>query len=232
MREIDFANNEYYHIYNRGTDKRKIFFNKSDYFRFLHNLYEFNNEKPAIQFSRSSQDVRGSASNIGKGGSQKKLVNIICFCLMPNHFHLILEQLTDDGISRFMHKLGTGYAMSFNIKYKRSGVLFQGKFKAVHIKNEEYLIHLSRYIHLNPVELKEKKWKELGIKNWKLINEFLENYRYSSYLDYIGKRNFPSIINNDLILKIFDNSEDNYKKFVQEWLVQDLSRIEDLTLEK
>jgi putative transposase len=230
MRKINFTNNEHYHIYNRGTDKRKIFLNKSDYFRFLHNLYKFNNEKPAIQFSRTTKDVGGRASNIKKEKPGKKLVNIICFCLMPNHFHLILEQLVDNGISKFMHKLGTGYAMAFNIKYKRTGTLFQGKFKAIHIKNETYLTHLSRYIHLNPVELKEKNWKESGIKSWEKANEFLENYRYSSYLDYIGKKNFPSITNRKLILEIFDN-EKKYRKFVKEWLVKDLSNIGDLILE-
>ncbi len=226
MREVDFANNEYYHIYNRGVDKRKVFLNKNDYIRFLHDLYEFNDKNPAPEFSRV-KNVGSLASHIE---SRKKLVNVICFCLMPNHFHLIIEQLIDDGISRFMHKLGTGYTNGFNLKYKRSGSLFQGTFKAVYIKNETYLTHLSRYIHLNPVELKEKNWKESGIKDWEKANELLENYRYSSYLDYIGKENFPSIINRKLILDIFDN-EKKYKKFVREWLVKDLSNIEDLILE-
>jgi putative transposase len=230
MRDIEFANNEYYHIYNRGVDKRKIFINKNDYIRFLHDLYEFNNQERAPEFARVSRhNVGASASHIEKK-SRKELVNIICFCLMPNHFHLILEQIVEDGISRFMHKLGTGFAMAFNIKYKRSGTLFQGKFKAVHIRDETYLTHLSRYIHLNPVELKEKKWKEIGIKDWNKANQFLEDYRWSSYLDYIGKENFPSIINRKLILDIFDN-EKKYRKFIREWLVKDISKIEDMLLE-
>lgn len=228
MREVDFANNEYYHIYNRGVDKRKVFLNKNDYIRFLHDLYEFNDKNPAMEFFRVI-DVGSEASHI-KRKSKEKLVNIICFCLMPNHFHLIIEQLVEDGISRFMHKLGTGYTNGFNLKYKRSGALFQGPFKAVLIKNETYLIHLSRYIHLNPIELEEKNWKEIGIKDWSKANQFLEDYRYSSYLDYIGKKNFPSIINRKLILEIFDN-EKKYRKFVREWLVKDLSNIEDLILE-
>lgn len=230
MREIEFANNEYYHIYNRGVDKREIFINKNDYIRFLHNLYEFNSQERAPEFARVSKHNAGdSVSHIEKK-PRKKLVNVICFCLMPNHFHLILKQLVDDGISRFMHKLGLGYAMAFNIKYKRSGILFQGKFKAVYIKNETYLTHLSRYIHLNPVELKEKNWREAGIKDWSKANQFLEGYRYSSYFDYIGKKNFPSITNRKLILEIFDN-EKKYKKFVREWLIKDLSKIEDILFE-
>lgn len=235
MRKIDFANNEYYHVYNRGVDKRKVFLDKSDYIRFLHNLYEFNNQKRAPEYSRivkhNVRNVWSLTPHIEKEKSRKKLVEIICFCLMPNHYHLILEQLVDDGISKFMHKLGTGYTNAFNLKRKRSGALFQGSFKAVLIENENYLTHLSRYIHLNPVELKESNWKDIGIKNWKTANQFLENYRWSSYLDYIGKKNFPSITSRKLILDIFNNDEKEYKKFVQEWLIQDLSRIDDLILE-
>ena len=231
MRKIDFANNEYYHIYNRGVDKRKVFLNNNDYIRFLHDLYEFNNQKKAPEYTRIAKYNVGSLTPHIEKESRKKLVDIICFCLMPNHYHLILKQLIDKGISKFMHKLGTGYTNAFNLKHKRSGALFEGTFKAILIENETYLTHLSRYIHLNPVELKEKNWKEDGIKDWSKINEFLDNYRYSSYLDYIGKKNFPSIINNDLILKIFNNSEDRYKKFTQEWLVQDFSKIDDLILE-
>jgi len=230
MRKTIFANNEYYHIYNRGVDKRKVFLNRNDYIRFIHDLYEFNDQKRAPEFVRIKDYVGSLAPHI-KRKPRKKLVNIICFCLMPNHFHLILEQLVDDGISKFMHKLGTGYTNAFNLKHKRSGALFEGTFKAILIENETYLTHLSRYVHLNPVELKEKNWKEDGIKDWNKINKFLDNYRYSSYLDYVGKKNFPSIINNDLILKIFDNSKDYYKKFTQEWLVQDFSKIDNLILE-
>lgn len=230
MRDIEFVNNEYYHIYNRGVDKRKIFLTKNDYIRFLHDLYEFNDEKPAPEFTRIKHNVGFPKSHI-EDDFRKELVNIICFCLMPNHYHLILEQLVDGGISKFMRKLGVGYANAFNIKYKRSGALFQGRFKAIHIKSDIYLTHLSRYIHLNPVELKEKNWKENGIKSWSKVNNFLEDYQYSSYLDYVGKRNFPSTTNRELILEMFDNDKDKYKKFVKEWMVEDLSRVEDLILE-
>ncbi len=215
MRKTIFTNNKYYHIYNRGVDKRKIFLDKNDYIRFLHDLYEFNDENPAIQYSR----VGGLASNILQ--KRKKFVEIICFCQMPNHYHLILKQLTTRGITRFMHKLGTGYTMSFNLKQKRKGALFQGPFKAIHIENETYLTHLSRYIHLNPIKLKEPKWKKQKIKNWKKINKFLEEYRWSSYLDYIGKNNFPSITDRKLLLNVFKNKK-SYKKFIKEWQTKDI----------
>lgn len=234
MRKIIFANNEYYHIYNRGVDKRKIFLDRNDYIRFLHDLYEFNDQERATEFARiSKHNVGGSTSYIKTlhiKKPRKKLVEIICFCQMPNHFHLILKQVVENGISRFMHKLGTGYTMAFNIKKERSGSLFQGRFKAIHIENETYLTHLSRYIHLNPVELKKPNWKKQGIKNWKEINQFLENYRWSSYLDYIGKKNFPSVTDRKLLLDIFEN-EKEYKKFIKEWVSKDFTNIQDLTLE-
>lgn len=229
MRKTIFADNEYYHIYNRGVDKRKTFLDRNDYIRFVHDLYEFNDKNPATQFSRLPKNIRGRVSDIEKK-PREKLVEIICFCLIPNHFHLMLKQLTKNGIPRFMHKLGTGYTNAFNLKTERSGALFQGTFKSVHIENETYLTHLSRYIHLNPIEITEPGWKNEGIKNWKKANQFLEKYRWSSYLDYIGKNNFPSITNRELILDIFDN-EKKYRKFVKEWLAKDLVTIEDLTLE-
>ncbi len=106
-------------------------------------------------------------------------------------------------------------------------MLFQGAFKAIPIKTEEYLTHLSRYVHLNPVELVEPNWEVEGIKNWQKANEFLESYRWSSYLDYLGKKNFPSITSRDFLLRIFDSLE-NYKRFVNSWMMKDLDKIKIL----
>jgi putative transposase len=149
---------------------------------------------------------------------------------MPNHFHLILRQLQENGIAQFMQKLGTGYTMYFNKKNKRSGSLFQGTFKAIQIEHDEYLTHLSRYIHINPVELIESMWKENGIQNWDKTNEFLENYRWSSYLDYIGVKNFPSVTNREVINSYFQN-EQSYKNFINQWLNKDLEFVKEAILE-
>lgn len=231
MRRINFKNGQYYHIYNRGVEKRDIFLDEGDYFRFIHNLYEFNNSNPVLNLGRDLGGLNeGGETSFNQRKPRKRLVDIICFCQMPNHFHIILKQLVEGGISKFMQKIGTGYTVYFNIKYERSGVLFQGVFKAVHIEAENYLTYLSRYIHLNPAELKESEWKKGGIKNWKLVNEFLENYRWSSYPDYIGKKNFPSVTNRELILKIFGD-EKNYKRFIKEWLAKDLQNVKEIVLE-
>ena len=128
-----------------------------------------------------------------------------------------------------MQKLGTGYSMYFNQKYQRVGSLFQGRFKAVLVENDNYLLHLSRYIHFNPVELIEPNWKTKGVKNLAKSNRFLEKYRFSSYLDYIGKKNFSSITQRDFINEYFENPKE-YKKFMQEYISVD-DNIESLILE-
>jgi len=226
MQQLKFQNNRLYHIYNRGTEKRQIFLDNSDYTRFIHYLYEFNDSRVIPNFSRDIY-VGGGTSNMK---ARDLLVEIIAFCLMPNHFHLILRQLKDGGITKFMRKLGTGYTMYFNKKNERNGVLFQGKFKAISIESDEYLTHLSRYIHINPVELIEVGWKKDGIKDWNKVNEFLQNYRWSSYLDYIGIKNFPSVTNREIINSYFQN-EQSYKNFINQWLNKDLEFIGEIILE-
>jgi len=140
MKKIDkFINDEYYHIYNRGADKREIFSRTTDYLRFLKSLKEFNTSTPAWKHDL----IRGETSN------DEPFVDIVAFCLNSNHFHLILKQRQEKGITKFMRKIGTGYTMYFNKKYDRSGVLFQGKFKAVHIDTDEYLLYVSAYVNCN-----------------------------------------------------------------------------------
>lgn len=210
-RKTELVNGQFYHVYNRGVLKSNIFIDNSDYVRFIHDSYEFNDSKDAPKHK-----VRGDASDLSKSRTQS-LVDIVCWCLMPNHFHLLVRQVIDNGIFKFIHKLSTGYAMYFNKKHKRSGILFEGPFKSIIIESDEYLTHLTRYIHLNPVDLVESGWKEKGINNWDAVNKFLEGYRWSSYLDYLGNHNFPSIMNNESI-KWYFKSVENYKKFVQSWM--------------
>ena len=195
MRKIQFANDQFYHIYNRGVDKRKIFLAEKDYFRFIHDLFEFNDTKAVLnanfRFTKSqrAENYGGPASIVVLREPKRRLVDIISFCLMPNHFHFILKQLSDGGIAKFMQKIGTAYAMYFNQKHKRSGVLFQGRFRAILIDKDEYFLPLSGYIHSNPIEIIDPGWKEKGIKEWPKVNNFLQKYRWSSYLDCIGIKN-------------------------------------------
>ncbi|MBU4342669.1 MAG: transposase [Candidatus Omnitrophica bacterium] len=227
LRKTQFANDHYYHIYNRGVDKRKIFLENKHYYRFIQGLYEFNDLDVVTNVNWRLFNYGSPAPIVKK---RKRLVEIICFCLMPSHFHLILKQLVENGISKFMHKLGTGYANYFNEVQDRTGSLFEGRYKSILIEEDRYFVHLSRYIHLNCIGLIEPKWKECGIKDWEKVNKFLERYRWSSYLDYVEKSNMPSLVNTDFILNYF-GSKEKYRQFTSGWLHDDINYIKDLTLE-
>jgi len=209
-----FITGEFYHVFNRGVEKRKTFVQISDYFRFVFCLYELN-DKNLVRM-RSRIENRKKKCRGCTPASKESLVEVIVFCLMPNHYHLILRQLVDGGISLFMKKLGDSYVGYFNEKHNRKGMgsLFQGRFKAVHIENDKQLINLIYYIFINPLELLEKNWKEEGVKNHQKAFEFLESYRWSSFLDYIGVSNFPSVTKRDFIMEFF-GSPIKIKEFVE-----------------
>ncbi len=216
MKRIKPVLGEFYHIYNRGVDKRVVFSDESDYVRFIHDLYEFNDINPAL----NSGYHLNKNSEVGLQYFRKRrepLVDIIAFCLMPNHFHLMLRAKTEDGITKFMRKIGTGYTNHFNQKYHRSGVLFQGKYKIVHINQEPHFLHLPFYIHSNPLNLIYPEWKNKKIKNYKHAFDFLKKYRWSSLLDYIGIKNFPSLIQKDFLNGIIINPE-NFSSMFLDWV--------------
>ena len=214
MKKPQFLNDHIYHVYNRGVEKRDIFMDDHDRFQFIHDLFEFNDENlvtnkksvevqpPQVEFSKIENQRRRKTE-------RKKLTEILAFVLMPNHFHLLLRQKMDNGIPKFMQKLGTGYTMSFNKKYERVGSLFQGNYKAVLVEREEHLRYLPIYIHLNPMKIFGGSTSE----DWK----FLENYRWSSLLDYVGKKNFPSVIDKEF-LSVILGDEEEHKKEIKGWL--------------
>ena len=169
--------NEYYHVYNRGVEKKKIFLDKEDYFHFLKLLYICNSKK--------SIKLRNIEKIFDRG---ETIVDIGAYCLMPNHFHLLCREKTESGISIFIKKLLTAYAMYFNKKYERNGVLFQGRFKSEHANTDNYLKYLYAYIHLNPAKLKEPKWKELKNYNSKQLLNFIKEYPYSSLYEYLNNK--------------------------------------------
>lgn len=233
MRNIRFVNEGIYHVYNRSVEKREIFVDDQDRFRFIHDLFEFNDEAPAVNLYYKRPLIQSYEAKPRKIEQQKRklLVEILAFVVMPNHFHLLLRQIKENGISNFMHKLGTGYTMYFNQKYERAGSLFQGTYKAVLVNQEAHFIHLPYYIHFNPLDLKFPEWRDREIKNYKQAMKFLENYRWSSFLDYIGKKNFPSVTQREFLNEFFEGPE-NYKKDAMKWLKEmDLEEIEDFTLE-
>ena len=208
MRYVKFATQEFYHIYNRGVDKRDIFMDSDDVARFLVCISIFNTKDPVGSvYEHSREEIR-----FGSLASKKKLVNFVAYCLNQNHYHFILEPLVDDGIQKFMHRLSTGYTNYFNEKYKRSGSLFQGTYKAIHINSNEYLLHLSAYVNLNHKVHKSlnKKWmKELNI---------------SSFKEYAGKMQKQFCAKN-IILGQFGSGKE-YESFCKEVLPDILRRKE------
>lgn len=145
IRQHTFATGELYHCYNRGVEKRNVFSDAEDFSYFLTGLQFYNNKN----FNGKLRDIDESKQLEGSENSNEMFVRIHAYCLNPNHFHILLENLVDDGVSKFMQKLTTSYVMYFNKKHDRSGALFQGKFKSVHIDTDEYLQHLGVYININ-----------------------------------------------------------------------------------
>ena len=205
-----------YHVLNRGVDKRTIFLDKTDHYRFVHDLFEFNDENLTFN-SRYSFSL--NSIDIGRRyiKPRKLLVDILAFCLMPNHYHLLIKPRGDNSLSAFMKKLNMGYAKYFNIKYNRSGALFQGKYKAVSVISDTHFIHLPYYIHFNPLDIKFPEWRGRKIKNVKRAIEFLSSYRWSSHLDYSGEKNFPSVTNRTFLLEYFGGHKE-YSKNIESWL--------------
>lgn len=210
IRKASFVPGEFYHIYNRGNSKQIIFKDNKDYQHFISLLYLSN--------STENFYFRNLPINFFKSRTGEQIVFIGSYCLMPNHFHIIISQNIDGGVSKFMQKVTTAYSMYFNKKYGRSGSLFEGRFKSKYIGDDIYFKYLFSYIHLNPIKLIQDNWKINGIHDKKQALKFLENYEYSSYLDYLGvERKENKILNKERFPEYFPNKE-NFTKEIFEWL--------------
>lgn len=228
---------EIVHVLNRGVDKRKIFLDEQDHFRFIHDLFEFNDEDSVNTtfyiFKHKYNDVRRRyIGNVDKERKQRKmLVDILVFCLIQNHYHLLLTPKVQNGIALFMKKINGGYAKYFNEKYERKGALFEGRYKKIIVEDEAHFIHLPYYIHLNSLDLITPEWRERKLNNFNKAIDFLNSYRWSSHLDYAGEKNFPSVTQRNFLLEFFGGSK-QYKESIIRWLKDlPLAEMSDLTLE-
>lgn len=218
-----------YHVINRGVEKRKIFMKPQDYSRFVLGLYFFNDRDANADIWTKLQYRKDSTLNIlgypdhpsGDNGllenKRERIIDLLAFTLMPNHFHLIIREIKEGGIASFMQKMG-GYVRYFNAQYNRVGPLFQGRYKAVEIKDEGQLRTTFVYVHTNPVELKEPEWKDLKVKNAKNAINWLGQYRWSSYHDYIGNPTFPDVTQRDLFSKLY-SSEKECRQAIDDWIL-------------
>jgi len=217
---------EIFHVLNRGVDKRNIFIYETDYIRFTHNLSEFNNQERInnnFYCFNKNNDIASRYKN--------RLVDILAFCLMPNHYHLLLRQTKEGGITKFMQKINIGYAKYFNQKYDRKGTLFESRFKTVGVEKQPHFAYLPFYIHLNPLDLKYPEWRKRELKNSDEAIIFLNSYKWSSHLDYLGKNNFSSFLKKELLTDLLGNP-DEYNKNIIEWLKAiSLNEVENFILE-
>jgi len=204
MRLIRITPGEYYHIFNRAVNKQVIFHDTSDYFRFLFLTLYFQSPIIFQQLGRKVKEFVQSRAldSVEEDEIIKKRRNeLVAFCIMPNHFHLIVKELDEGGIAAYMQRVLTSYSKYYNTKYEKSGHVFQGPYQAVHVEDNRQLLHLSAYIHRNPREI--SKWfnKE-------------EQYPWSSYQDFIGENRWGNLIMLDIIIGQFKDKAE-YENFVK-----------------
>jgi REP element-mobilizing transposase RayT len=215
-RKVPFVQDEYYHVYNRGVDKRVIFSDAIDYKRFVLLLKILNTPENVVVRDLFKTKTY---NEIMSGKMEDAIVAIGAYCLMPNHFHILITPLVKNGVEKYMQKLQTAYTMYFNQRNERSGSLFQGTFKSQHLDTDKYLKYMYSYIHLNPAKLKDKSWKEKGPRDFRSLKEFVFNYKYSSIGEYVGDNfiisnptPFPNYIEN------YKSREEYFETMVDDWL--------------
>ena len=216
QRKVEFAPEEYYHLYNRGVDKRPIFLNHDDRLRFLILLLTANREKP-FHLSDLSHWQGASLTEIAEKNLGNSLINIGAYCLMPNHFHLLIRE-KNNNTPVFIKKLLTGYSMYFNIKYHRTGRLFETHFKSQHISEDVHLKYLFAYIHLNPVKIHDPiNWEKKIIPNPDQAKKFLNDYRFSSYQHYIGANRPEDVILNRAAFPDYFQKPGEFAEWIDDW---------------
>ena len=221
MRKVFLANGEVYHVFNRSIERKPVFISKKEYFRALTTVDFYRFANPPLKLSKAlilEREKRIEFFRQLKDRGQQ-LVEILSYCLIPNHFHFLLRQQLNNGISRFLSNFANSYTRYFNTKYQRTGALFQGIFKAVRIENDEQLVHVSRYIHLNPVVSFLVDEGNLEGYLWSSLPEFLD----------IEKRELCST---GAILSFF-SSKNKYREFVHDQIdyTKKLEEIKHLILE-
>lgn len=218
-RKVVLANDQIYHVYNRGVERRNVFVDRRDYIRALETLRYYRFANPPIKLSKYLILPKEQKYKLITNTDWSELVQVITFCLMPNHFHFMVKQLKEGGISKFLSNFTNSYTKYFNTKEEREGPLFQGLFKAVRVETDEQLIHLSRYIHLNPTS------------SFVITNNQLENYPWSSLPEYLGT-SIDSICEKKDVLSFFSSLE-KYKQFLHDQIsyAQQLDKIKHLAFD-
>jgi len=216
LRTTIFSPEEFYHLYSRGVDRRSIFIDNEDKKRFVRLLFLCNSKTPVVY--KTLKNLR-----LDEMKFREKLVEIGAYCLMNNHFHILIKEVSDGGVVKFMSKLLTAYSLYFNKKYNRTGSLFSSEFKSSCLDTDEYLKYIFAYIHLNPLKILDPDWREKTIDK-KVAKKYLDEYTFSSYPDYIFKKpREESLILGKESFPDYFNKEGAFKKYVFDWLNFDLN---------
>ncbi|MBU3925795.1 transposase [Patescibacteria group bacterium] len=233
IRKEKFAPGEYYHIFSRTILNANQFKDYSNAKRLLLAFLIANSTKSSEGFQSLRNNKNATLKDLNKIVKDgKKLVDILCYSIMPDHYHLLVMEKEENGITNFVLKCNTSIAKYINIKNDRKGPLFENTFKAKHIDSNEYLLHLSLYIHLNPLDfLINKNWRIHKLKNWDESKRKLINYPWSSIKHFLIKNQEDFILSGDKIIKDQFSNEKEYESFLKEWSEDSINKIEDFILE-
>lgn len=235
MRKEKFIPNEYYHIYNRTIMSVPVFKNDQNAKRLKQSLLFANStiSSKIFQFLRDSEKpletkLIEALKMLEKG---EKIVDILCYAIMPDHYHMLIKEKKDGGIINFVRKCDISITKYINTKDKRRGPIFESLFKSKHVDSNEYLTHLSTYIHLNPLDIiSGKEWRNHKLKNWSKIRKKIIDYTWSSLKFFLGDNFDPIISGEKTILEQFKNKKD-YESFLCEWSNDSFINTKDIALE-
>lgn len=231
IRKEKFVPGEFYHIYSRIVFNNPEFKSYKNAERLALNFWIANStiSEKLFQYlrnSRNSKINREKLREIMKQG--EKIVDVVCYSIMPDHYHLLLRERKENGIFTFIHKCNTAVAKYINTRNERRGPLFESRFKSKHINTNKYLLHLSLYIHLNPLDfITGRAWREHGIKNWNSIKTKLFKYPWSSLRFFISNTDDCIVSGTDILKNQFENHKD-YEKFLQDWSEEDFNKLRDI----
>ena len=227
MRKVSLTTGEIYHICNRSTEGKHIFESSHDAERFLKTLYDYNT---------THEGLRGARRHPNKSASVKgsPLVEVYATTIMPNHFHILVRQLVDGGITKWMQRSCNSFSHAYNLVHDRKGTLFMGRFQAVPVLDDHQLFHLLVYIHSNPLDLCVPHWRSGGVENWAKAKSFLANYRWSSLGVYekgfTADNLFTHLVTTDSLHGfIFDRG--GLENGIRNWSERSLEEIQNLILE-
>jgi putative transposase len=212
---MDFIKGEFYHVFNHSVDGRLFCDTRGDYEHFCESLCLYNDEN----YSRPDARLHGRLAALARAEfekNRKPYVRVISYCLRPNHFHLLLQEVSDGGISKFMQKITMGHAKYKNIKKNRRGRLFDGTFRAVHVVSDAHFFHLPRYIHLNVLDDSAPDWRDGEIKDWTKAQACLDAFSWSSHHVYCGKPEGFPIVHLETVRQLFPDPR-NYLDYLRDW---------------